>query len=414
MITWANVRASAALWLVVPVLVYASLYIGDAAPPIASGYGVEAGELAAYAVAIIVPAVAGAAAWESGRHRMLGALRATAHRSAIGQLLRATTPVLIFLLVLVVGATAMASDAADTLPQGAGWLAVVHLTVLSCGWLVIGWCIGLLMPRSIAAPAVAIGCWVWLSWPHATANPWVRHLGGFVDGLSSVTDIRSTAVYFVPWGVTAGLALAFWALARIHRRILGVAVALAAITLTFFTGWIVVSDWGFHHPKSPRTTAMTCVGNAPRVCVPPEYTPYAERMRQDVLAPIGELQKAGVPAPLELRVSSPAIPLKPGVWPLYWSPVSSRTDPAQYAADIAESAVTGTAALSGVDDCRQPGSTAAAWAALKAGVPQEGVKAALPPTEWAAIEKLRNLPAKEQADWFAKTVTAQEHCKALP
>ncbi|MEV6593486.1 DUF7224 domain-containing protein [Streptomyces acidicola] len=414
MITWANLRASVALWLMVPVLVYVSLYIGDAAPPIASRYGVEAGELAAYAVAVIVPATAGAAAWESGRHRMLGGLRATAHRSAVRQLLRATTPVLIFLLVLVIGATAMAYDAAETLPQGAGWLAVAHLIVLSCGWLVIGWCLGLVMPKSIAAPAVAIGCWAWLSWPHATANPWVRHLGGFIDGLSSVTDVRSPAVYFVPWGITAALALAFWALARIPRRAWGATIALTAITLTFFTGWVLVSDWGFYRPTNPRTTAMACVGNAPRVCVPPEYTPYAEQMRQDALAPVGELQKAGVPGPRELRVSSPEIPLKPGVWPLYWSPVNGSTDSAQYAADMAESAVTGTAALNGVDDCRQPGSTASAWAALKAGVPQEGIRAALPPTDWAVIEKLRKLPAKEQADWFTKTVISQAHCKALP
>ncbi|MGW3679798.1 DUF7224 domain-containing protein [Streptomyces prasinus] len=413
MITWANLRASAALWLMLPVLIYVSLYIGDAASPVPSRYGVEAGELTAYAVAVVVPATAGAAAWEAGRHRMLGALRATAHRSVIRQLLRAAAPLLLLLGVLVIGAVVMVYDAARVLPQGAGLLAVAHLIVLSCGWLVIGWCVGLVMPKSIASPVVAIGCWVWLSWPHATANPWVRHLGGFIDGLSSVTDTRSPSVYFVPWGVTAALALAFWALASIPRRAWGAAVALTTIMLTLLTGRALVSDWGFRHPTSPRITTMTCAGDAPRVCVPPEYAPYATHLWKDVLAPIGKLREAGVPAPRELRISSTEVPLEPGIWPLYWSPAGHSTDPAQYAADMAESAVTGTAALHGVKDCRQPGSAAAAWAALAAGVPRQGVQAALAPADWDAVQKVRNRPVEEQADWFTKTVTAQEHCRAL-
>ncbi|MGW2019051.1 DUF7224 domain-containing protein [Streptomyces sp. NPDC001927] len=413
MITWANLRASAALWLMLPVLVYASLYVGDAASPVPSHYGVESGELAAYAVAVVVPAIAGAAAWEAGRHRMLGALRATACRSAARQLSRAVAPVLLLLLVLAIGAVVMGYNAAQVLPRGAGLLAVVHLIVLSFGWLVVGWSIGLVLPKSIAAPAVAIGCWVWLSWPHATANPWLRHLGGFVDGLSSVTDTRSPSVYFVPWGVTAALALAFWALAGIPRRTWGAAVALTTITLTLLAGRALVSDWGFHHPTSPRSVAMNCVGDKPRVCVPPEYAPYAAQLREDLTAPIGKLQEAGVPAPRELRISSDKAPLESGVWPLYWSPAGDSTEPAKIAADIAESAVTGTAARNGVRDCRQPGSPAAAWAALAAGVPEQGVQAALSPGDWAAVQKVRNRPAKEQATWFSRTVTAQRHCRAL-
>lgn len=413
MITWANLRASAALWLMLPVLIYAFLYVGDAASPVPSRYGVEAGELAAYTVAVVVPATAGAAAWEAGRHRMLGALRATARRSAVRQLLRAAAPVLLLLGVLVIGAVVMGYDAARALPRGAGLLAVVHLVVLSCGWLVVGWCLGLVMPRSVAAPVVAIGCWVWLSWPHATANAWVRHLGGFVDGFSSVTDTRSPSVYFVPWGVTAAFVLAFWALAAVPRRVWGAGVALATITLTLLTGRAVVSDWGFQHPTSPRITAMTCVGDAPRVCVPPEYASYAARLRKDALVPVGKLRKAGIPAPRELRISSAEVPLEPGAWPLHWSPAGGSTDPVQYAADMAESAVTGTAALNGVQDCRQPGSTAAAWAALAAGVPPQGVRAALAPADWATVQKIRDRPVKEQAEWFTKAVTAQEHCRDL-
>ncbi|MGW2183941.1 DUF7224 domain-containing protein [Streptomyces sp. NPDC001732] len=412
MITWANLRASAAPWLVLPILVYAGLYIDDATHTSPSRYGVESGELAAHAIAVIAPAVAAAAAWEAGRHRLLGALSTTGQRSAVRQLLRAVTPVLILLIILVAGALIVAYQAVGVFPGGAGWLAVAHLVVLSLGWLVIGWCLGLIMPRSIAAPAAGIGCWAWLSMPHAMSNPWVRHLGGFIDGPSTVTDVLAPAVYLVPWGVVAGLALAFWILARMRQRALAVAIAVVMTVVTFIAGRAFVIDWGYQNPTNPRSVAMTCTGQAPRVCVPPEYEPYAQQLRQDALAPIKQLKDAGIAGPEELRVTSAQVPLKPGTWPLYWSlpPLRGGQDPSQYAADLAESAVTGTAALAGVNDCRQPGSPAAAWAALVVGVDEQGVQAALPPTDWATLQKIRRLPAKEQADWFTKTAVSQKRC----
>ncbi|MFI6058001.1 hypothetical protein [Streptomyces sp. NPDC051286] len=416
MITWANLRASAAPWLLLPILLYAGLYIDDATFTAPSRYGVESGELAAHAIAVIAPAVAAAAAWEAGRHRLLGALSATGQRSALRQLLRAVTPVLILLFVLVTGALVMAYQAVGVLPEGAGWLAAAHLIVLSLGWLVIGWSLGLIMPRSIAAPASGIGCWAWLSMPHAMSNAWVRHLGGFIDGQSTVTDVLTPAVYLVPWGVVTGLALAFWVLARMRRRAWAVAVAFAVVAVTFTAGRALVIDWGYQNPTSPRSVAMACTGQAPRVCVPPEYEPYAQQLRRDALAPVKRLKDAEIAVPEELRVTSAKVPLKPGTWPLNWSlpPRGGGQDAAQFAADLAESAVTGTAAFAGVDDCRQPGSPAAAWAALVVGLDEKGVQAALPATEWAALQKIRRLPAEEQADWFTKTVASQNHCnKAL-
>ncbi|MFE4061013.1 hypothetical protein ACFXP3_32765, partial [Streptomyces sp. NPDC059096] len=220
MITWANLRASAAPWLVLPVLVYAGLYINDATHTAPSKYGVHSGELAAYAIAVIAPAVAGAAAWEAGRHRGLGALAATSRRGATRLFLRAVGPVLMLQLVLLIGSLVLAHRAVGVLPGGTGWLGVAHLIVLPLGWLVIGWSLGLVLPRSVAAPTAGIACWAWLSIPHAMhANSWLRHLGGFLDGLSSVTDVRTPAAYLVPWGVVTGLALAFWILSKTRRRV---------------------------------------------------------------------------------------------------------------------------------------------------------------------------------------------------
>ncbi|MFG2760013.1 hypothetical protein [Streptomyces wuyuanensis] len=415
MITWANLRASAALWLVLPVLFYASLYIGDVTYTVPSHYGVESGELAAFPIAIIAPAVAGAAAWESGRHRRLGVMRTTSARPLPRQILRATTPVLLLHLVLAAGSLILARQAVGVWPAGAGWLAVGHLILLPVGWLIIGWNLGLLLPRSIAAPAVAIGSWSWLSMPHTLDSPWLRHLGGYIDGTSTVTDIRDGAAYLVPWVATTGVVLASWALTGITRRTVAVTSALIAVAATLLAGRALVVDWGYHHPRHPRTVALTCTGQAPRVCVPPEYGPYADQLRHDALAPLKKLTDAGLPAPHELRVTSPDLPLTPGAWPLYWSlpAVHDQPDPDAYPADLAESAIAGVAAAHGVTDCRQPGSPAAAWAALTVGINEREIRQAMPAADWATLESVRRLSAPAQADWFTKQAIGQKHCSKV-
>ncbi|MFD9242836.1 hypothetical protein ACFV0D_13070 [Streptomyces sp. NPDC059556] len=412
MITWANLRASAAPWLVLPALFYVGLYIDDVAYPVPSRYGVESGELAAFAMAVIAPAVAGAAAWEAGRHRRLGAMRAASARPFPQELVRATTPVLILHLVLVLGALVIARRAIGVWPAGGGWLAVVHLVVLPFGWLIIGWRLGLVLPRSVAAPLVGISSWAWLSMPHAAANPWLRHLGGFIDGTSTVTDVRQPAVFAVPWLVVTGFALAVWTLAGARRRPWAAVVGILVAAATFTAGRSLVIDWGYQPPTNPRHVAMACTGQAPRVCVPPEFAPYAGQLRRDALTPIGRLKAAGISAPEELRVASAEAPIKPGTWPLYWSLAGLRDggDHPQYIANLAEAAVTGTAALAGVADCQQPGSPAAAWAALVMGFNEPTMRQGMPPADWEALQRVRSLPNPEQAAWFNRAVGSQKHC----
>ncbi|NDZ80545.1 hypothetical protein G3I19_18835 [Streptomyces sp. SID10853] len=412
MITWANLRASAAPWLAIPILIYTYLYIDDVTFTAPSRYGVQSGESAAYAVAIIAPATAAAAAWEAGRHRRLGALRFTGQRSALPQFLRAASPVLTLLVVLVTAALMMAHHAVGVMPSGTGWLAAAHLIVISLGWLVIGWSLGSVLPRSIAAPAAGIGCWAWLSVPQATSNAWIRHLGGFIDGQSSVTDLISPAVYLVPWGVVAGLALAFWLLARRSRRTLATVLALAVATATLIVGHAAVADWGFGTPTHPRGAAPYCTGKAPMVCVPPEYEPYAQQLRQDALAPIERLKEAGIAAPDELRIASAENSLRSGIWPLYWSPPprGAHPDAADFDSDFAESAVTGTAAHAGAGVCEQPGSLPAAWAALVVGLKEKDVQEALTPQDWATVRSVQRLPAGDQVAWFTRTAVNLKHC----
>ncbi|MFJ8619004.1 hypothetical protein ACIRD4_24550 [Streptomyces clavifer] len=416
-VTLANLRASSAPWLAIPILLYAGLYITDASHTVPSKYGVESGELAGFGMAVIAPAIAGAAAWEAGRHRLAEALRAASTRSSMRKLIQATTPALGLLLILVAGALVLARKEVGAWPGGAGWLAVAHLVVLPLAWLAIGWSLGLIMPRSIAAPIAGIGCWAWLSMPHATSNATVRHLGGFIDGASTVTDLRSPAAYLVPWLVAAGFAVAALLLTQVRKRpATSVVGSVLVASITFTGGLALVSDWGFHSPTQARAVTLVCVGDAPRVCVPPEYEPYAATLYRDALTPIGRLKAAGLQPPEELRIASAKQHLPKGTWPLFWSLPSPHAEGdvrSEYAVELAESAVTGVAAAQGVHDCRQPGSLTAAWAALVIGADESSMKQAMVETDWAAIQKIRQLPPPEQADWFTRHVTAQDHCGAV-
>ncbi len=413
MITWANLRASAAPWLVLPVLIYANLYIGDVTFTEPSKYGPQSGETAAFAVAVIAPAVAAAAAWEAGRHRQLGALRTTGQRGVVRQFLRAATPVLILLAVLVLAALMMAHHAVGVLPGGTGWLAVAHLLVISLGWLVVGWCLGGILPKSIAAPAAGVGCWAWLAVPRSTSNPWVRHLGGFFDMQSSVTDLISPAAYLVPWGVVTGLALSFWLLARRRLRVLAVTAAFAVAVVTLTEGRAAVIDWGYSTPTHPRSVALDCTGKAPRVCVPPEYEPYVRQLRRDALVPVGRLEDAGIPAPEELRIVSAKAPLRSGTWPLYWSlpPRGTQQEADDFAEKIGRSAVVGEAARAGVAVCEPLGSLPGAWASLVAGLDEKEVQATMSPSNWTKLEAIRRLPADEQAAWFHRSAVGLRRCE---
>ncbi|MFJ9076806.1 hypothetical protein ACIRO3_16365 [Streptomyces sp. NPDC102278] len=416
MITWANLRASAAPWVALPALVYSGLYITANRVSVPSAYGVEAGEVVAQAAPVLVGAVAAVAAWEAGRHRLLGAFPTTAARGPLRRFVWAVTPVVVLQAVLLVASVLLAAYTVGTLPSGAGgWLGVAHAVVLPLGWTAIGWRVGHLLPRSLAAPVAGIGGWMFLSFPQGMTNPWLRHLGGFIDGFSSPTDTRSPLAYLVPWAVLCGLVLAFWLPVLIRQRVPAVSLSVALVIATILLGRGAVADWDYFRPSDARVVTPVCAGEAPRVCLPPEYASYAGGLREDLTEPLAKLRDSGVAMPNELLLASSKEPLKPGVWPLIWAlPLANgQADPDSSLGDLAESAVIGTTASAGVTSCRRPGSMPAAWAALVVGVNEENVRRAIPPAAWQELTKIRALPQKRQATWFTEEARAQKHCGAV-
>ncbi|MFJ7498030.1 hypothetical protein ACIQZB_44605 [Streptomyces sp. NPDC097727] len=403
-----NLRASSAPWLVLPALLYMGSFVGGGNFWGVPGYGPAAGEFAAWGIIVIAPAVAGAAAWEAGRQRRMGDIRKVSSRSTVRQWLWAVQPVFVLQLLLIAGALIMGRLAVGVWPNGSGLLAVAHLLVLPCGWMVIGWVVGLLCPRAIAALIAAVGTWVWLAIPHSMSVPAWRHLGGFVTEGSTLTDTLDPLVYLIPWLITAAFAVAVLLMTGVRRRPWLAAVSAALIAATLLTGRSLVSDWGFDPLTDARVGHTVCVGKSPAVCLPEEYGTHATDLRTDALPALEALRTAGVPYPKVLRMASDDLELKPGTWPLYWEPENSTE---QLDIDLARSAVTGVAALSGVRNCQQL-PIASTWALLTVGVDEKQVRETVTDQDWTRLQRIRELPTKQQADWFTKTAQDQKHCAA--
>ncbi|WP_329043536.1 hypothetical protein OHT61_32400 (plasmid) [Streptomyces sp. NBC_00178] len=406
MISLGNLRASSTPWLLLPALLYMASFVGGDNFWGVPDYGPSSGELASWGITVIAPAVAGAAAWEAGRQRSMGDIRKVSSRSTVRQWFWAARPVFVLHLLLVAGALVMARITVGVWPSGAGLLAVGHLVILPCGWMVIGWVLGLLCPRAVAALVAAVGGWAWLAMPRSLSAPAWRHLTGFATEGSTLTDTLDPLVYLVPWLVTAGLTVAVVLLTGVRRRPWLIAVSVAVLVATLAAGRTFVSDWGYSPLTEARVGHTVCVGTSPALCLPEEYEKRAAGLRNDSLPALEALRAAGVPSPQTLQMSSDDVGPKPGTWPLYWSPENSTE---QFQIDLARSAVTGVAALHGVRDCRQP-YLAETWALLVVGVEEKDVRASVPPQDWTQVQRIRELPSTQQADWFTKAAVDQTHC----
>ncbi|MFJ7423784.1 hypothetical protein ACIQXD_35070 [Streptomyces uncialis] len=129
---------------------------------------------------------------------------------------------------------------------------MLHLFVVPWGWLVIGWTLGVMIPRAVAAPVAAAAPWVSLTATHAMSAFFWRHPGGFITEGSTLTDVLDPLVFVVPWLATAALAAAVVMLTGARRRpwlpVVTVTVAVEALVV----GRAVVTDWGHSPTREPR------------------------------------------------------------------------------------------------------------------------------------------------------------------
>lgn len=405
MIIWQQLRRSAAPWVILPAALFVSLYMQSTVVTVPSHYGIESGESTIYALASIAPAVAACAAWDSGRMRHIRHMLTTSTRSRSSLTLFIGTPIAALGTVLLVLAVVLARINTGVFPSDAGWTALAHVIIVSGEWAVIGWYVGGRLPKSIAAPAAAALCWAWLAMPHAMSNAWLRHLGGFIDGTSTITDVHRPEIYFVPWIFTGCLTAVAWLLTRTGSRRIFFPAGAGAAAAALLAGHAAVSGWGYGNPETVRAVDSVCSGTAPQICVPPEYRSYIPRIRNSTQDPLSALVAAGVTQPERMEILSPSVKPAPGIWRLHWSlPVVHQQAAYHTAADVmAISAVEGTAAQHGKQACGGPSAPELVWATAVAGDKDE-VRQGTDPQLWALVGPVLDQPVKQQSAWFTQQV----------
>ncbi|MEU6167298.1 hypothetical protein [Streptomyces tanashiensis] len=168
-----------------------------------------------------------------------------------------------------------------------------------CAYAVVGFVLGHLAPRVIAAPSGAVAAFYVISKTSTYSDPvWPRHLSGQLDTSVAFGEHYSPATVLLPFLVAAAVAAAvaaWWSRGprRLPLRLVATAAALATLVLSARTA----SGWGIADgPVSAGHAPVRCTGEAPRVCLA-ETGGAVERLddvRSEVVGSLEKLRAAGV------------------------------------------------------------------------------------------------------------------------
>ena len=356
------------------------------------------------AILILAPAGAACAAWEVGRLRQGGVFASPAVRSSARAVTRALTPIL---LVGVAGLAIALGVVLDRMRASVGGpdprVLAMGVAVL-VGHLSIGAVAGRFLARVVATPLCLVVSYLWLVLPTSMLPFSIRHLTGFD------TNCCQLDATVAPWGVlgpvvvATGCALASVAALFARPTALGVALVIAASSVTIALHG--VGTFGVDPVRLRPAGGLVCDGREPVVCVWPEHRaalpglvtaadslrrrldrlgiavpPRASEARTDRTRWIFAI-RAGSPA--DVRAASLASGLVPSDGPLCHAPQSWQ----------------GGAAVPLLQ----------AWLQAQTGIADEQVAAAHAPQLINVLNAVRSEPAEVQAAWYQANYLAATHC----
>lgn len=380
---------------------WAPAIVADALSPI---YGF------AYAVASAL------AVWESGRLREAAVWNLASARSryriAANILLPALT--LAWLMLLLSAILRLLQEGVTPTFDS---LRPLFLGMLLCvAHLIIGFTIGLYIPRIFAAPLVAVMTWVLVVFSVTSTTFWYRHVSGErTESLAfgEIIPLSSLSPHLIFTGSIACAALLLWRPIRqlTTRACLAVVLAISGMV----TAHGMVESWGPHDPVLSGTAPMQCSGRAPMVCMPNISADHLPTVRKQVDSVLDDYRAAGIhAAPLSITDS------------LADGRRYVRSTPSAWHVSLTHGVEVGNIRYLLVNavvrfSCNRPDPKmrreALLWAATITGEdeayarqwdhsPEEfDSKAANRRRVHADVKKVQGLSVSKQADWFAHTLT---------
>ncbi|MFD9886990.1 hypothetical protein ACFWZT_36640 [Streptomyces alboflavus] len=271
------------------------------------------------------------AAWESGRTKRAGVWASAPARNRYAVAAQALLPVLVLawsMLVLPVGLGLLGEGTAFT-PDCVPLLSMALFVTAAHG--VIGFAVGLVVPRLIAAPLLAMTVFYGVASSASSGeHMWPRHVSGAFSSVLAFGE-RTTWTALAPHFLFAGgiaLGVALLGVTARNRAIrAAVPVIACGVALTgTLTAYGIAKDWGHTAPLSIGHARMTCVGSAPRVCVPAAGGAEPAKARADAEAVLTGLASAGVRVARPTTISDSVVNgvhPRPSTRSTWWLPLTT-------------------------------------------------------------------------------------------
>ncbi|MFJ4922267.1 hypothetical protein [Streptomyces sp. NPDC088725] len=293
-----GLRVSSAKWAA-PVAVALSLlyYYGSGVGSQSFGYSpsiVSSALGTLYAAAYALTAAL--AVWESGRLKAAGVWAMAPVRSRYRVAWNGVAPVVFCGWILLLLPVAIALGSARAVPTPASTAPLAMAMILCVAHAVVGFAVGLLVPRTVAAPVVAAVIWVLVAFSWSTDAFWVRHVSGQYP-TSLMFGELATYGSFVPHllfagGIAAGIAL-LWV--PLRPKVVRAALALAVMVGCPALAYQEVKSWGPNPPVLLGQAPMNCAGESPKVCLPQASPARATAVRKEAASVLDDLRSAGFP-----------------------------------------------------------------------------------------------------------------------
>ncbi|WP_409471195.1 DUF7224 domain-containing protein [Streptomyces sp. HC307] len=384
--------------------------------------------LVGHTLPFYAPACAAFAAWEAGRMRRAGVHRLAPVRGRYAIAISALWPVALLgvagVMVCLLTVRLETGAAHDWPHLGvlamAGYLITVHT--------VLGYGLGMLLPRILATPLILVIDYLCLVMPVTVVDPmWLRELTGWLAApYGDVTITMNPVALAVPMVLATGVLAAVLVSAEIARwrrtRVVRVGAAAVAslVCLSVFTVSAVlpVRDWNGDPPLRARTDPPVCTGDSPRICVPVEVAGSLDQLAAAAKEIVPRLVEAGLEPPEKIAFVSEAADIDPGTWRLFLLRGMSDVD---VRASIAASALPTIPPCPTKSDARTGhAGTLAAWLMVKAGMDVDEIrsqysqKLAADPRVMSVVDRETKLSPHEQLSWFTRNVTLLQQCKPAP
>lgn len=391
-----SLRVSSVAWVLLPTLVVSWVMTEDRTRFAVEGYGAAAANSALEALFVPAAACAGCAAWEAWRLRRAGIWRLPHGRGRYAVAANALAPVALLGAAGLLTSLASAWVELRAVPDLAGVPMLLTGVLVLVSHSAVGFLLGSLLPGLLSAPLMLLASYLWMGMP-ATMEPPLRYLNGLPTGSVQVTETFAVGSWAAPGLLALGLVAGTMAAVAPLLRQVAVRVLAAAgcVTAAALGAYAIVADWEYEPRTVPRAFTPVCAGEAPAVCVPPEYRAALPGAREAADEVIPLLAAAGFTVPERIVMQSDRAPLPENSWLFYSDPTLTA---GQHRESIAFSPLPWHPPCSFATTTDWDlESTARAWLWLTAGEPETFNRH---DEHLRAAEEIRALPVAEQQEWF--------------